>query len=88
MAPETAAEYGLEEGDWVSEGQILAELENDRERIQLEKADLTVAGLLLGTKTGRGYTVDMGEARTGWRDIPLPERVSRCVNEHAHSSQN
>ncbi|MCB1182456.1 efflux RND transporter periplasmic adaptor subunit [bacterium] len=33
----------VEEGDWVSEGQILAELENDRERIQLEKADLTVA---------------------------------------------
>ena len=33
----------VEEGDWVEEGQILAELENDRERIQLRKADLTVA---------------------------------------------
>ncbi|MDX2474679.1 MAG: efflux RND transporter periplasmic adaptor subunit, partial [Candidatus Krumholzibacteria bacterium] len=33
----------VEEGDWVEEGQILAEMENDRERIQLRKADLTVA---------------------------------------------
>ncbi len=33
----------VEEGDWVEEGQILAELENDRERIQLRKAELTVA---------------------------------------------
>ena len=33
----------VEEGDWVEEGQILAELENDRERIQLQKAELTVA---------------------------------------------
>ena len=41
--------------------------ETGRDRVTIE----TVAGLLLGTKTGRGYTVDMGEARTGWRDIPL-----------------
>jgi RND family efflux transporter MFP subunit len=33
----------VEEGDWVDEGQILAELENDRERIQLKKAELTLA---------------------------------------------
>ncbi len=33
----------VEEGDWVTEGQILAEMENDRERIQLRKAELTVA---------------------------------------------
>ena len=33
----------VEEGDWVEEGQILAELENDRERIQLKKAELTLA---------------------------------------------
>ena len=33
----------VEEGDWVEEGQILAELENDRERIQLRKAELTLA---------------------------------------------
>lgn len=32
----------VEEGDWVKKGQILAELENDRERIQLRKAELTV----------------------------------------------
>ncbi len=32
----------VEEGDWVEAGQVLAELENDRERIQLRKADLTV----------------------------------------------
>jgi len=32
----------VEEGDWVEEGQILAELENDRERIQLRKAELTL----------------------------------------------
>ncbi len=33
----------VEEGDWVTEGQILAELENDRERIQLRKAELSLA---------------------------------------------
>ncbi len=33
----------VEEGDWVEEGQVLAELENDRERIQLRKAELTLA---------------------------------------------
>jgi RND family efflux transporter MFP subunit len=33
----------VEEGDWVEEGQILAELENDRERIQLRKAELNLA---------------------------------------------
>jgi RND family efflux transporter MFP subunit len=33
----------VEEGDWVEQGQILAELENDRERIQLKKAELTLA---------------------------------------------
>lgn len=33
----------VEEGDWVTEGQILAELENDRERIQLRKAELNLA---------------------------------------------
>ncbi len=33
----------VEEGDWVKEGAILAEMENDRERIQLRKAELTVA---------------------------------------------
>jgi RND family efflux transporter MFP subunit len=32
----------VEEGDWVEEGRILAELENDRERIQLRKAELTL----------------------------------------------
>jgi membrane fusion protein (multidrug efflux system) len=33
----------VEEGDWVEQDQILAELENDREKIQLRKADLTLA---------------------------------------------
>ena len=33
----------VEEGDWVEEGRILAELENDRERIQLRQAELTLA---------------------------------------------
>lgn len=33
----------VEEGDWVEEGRILAELENDRERIQLHKAELNLA---------------------------------------------
>ncbi len=32
-----------EEGDWVETGAILVELENDREAIQLRKAELTVA---------------------------------------------
>jgi membrane fusion protein, multidrug efflux system len=31
----------VEEGDWVEKGAPLAELENDREKIQLRKADLT-----------------------------------------------
>jgi len=33
----------VEEGDWVEKRQILAEMENDRERIQLRKAELTAA---------------------------------------------
>ena len=33
---------GVEEGDWVEEGRILAELENNREQIQLRKAELTL----------------------------------------------
>jgi RND family efflux transporter MFP subunit len=33
----------VEEGDWVEQGDVLAELENDRERIQLRKADLTLS---------------------------------------------
>ncbi|MBE0566524.1 MAG: efflux RND transporter periplasmic adaptor subunit [Krumholzibacteria bacterium] len=33
----------VEEGDWVAKGDVLAELENDRERIQLRKAELTLA---------------------------------------------
>ncbi len=33
----------VEEGDWVSEGQILAEMENDRERIQLRQAELSLS---------------------------------------------
>jgi len=33
----------VDEGDWVEEGQILAELENDRERIQVRKCELTLA---------------------------------------------
>lgn len=32
----------VEEGDWVDEGEVLAELENDREAIQLRKAELTL----------------------------------------------
>lgn len=33
----------VEEGGWVEEGQVLAELENDREKIQLRKAELGLA---------------------------------------------
>lgn len=33
----------VEEGDWVEQGQILGELENDRERIQLRQAELSLA---------------------------------------------
>lgn len=33
----------VEEGDWVEDRQILAELENDRERIQVHKAELFLA---------------------------------------------
>jgi RND family efflux transporter MFP subunit len=33
----------VEEGDWVEKNQVLAELENDREKIQLRKAELTLA---------------------------------------------
>jgi membrane fusion protein (multidrug efflux system) len=33
----------IEEGDWVEQDQVLAELENDREKIQLRKAELTLA---------------------------------------------
>ena len=32
----------VEEGDWVQQGDVLAELENDREKIQLRKAELSM----------------------------------------------
>ena len=41
--------------------------ETGRDRIVIE----TVAGLLYGGKTIDGFTVDMGAARTEWREIPL-----------------
>ncbi|MCP4570745.1 MAG: efflux RND transporter periplasmic adaptor subunit [bacterium] len=37
------SKVAVEEGDWVQEGQLLAELENDREIIQLRKAELTLS---------------------------------------------
>jgi len=43
----------VEEGDWVEEGQILAEMENDRERIQLRKAELTVSDRARQVERGR-----------------------------------
>ena len=36
-------QVNVEEGDWVEKGQILGELENDRERIQLRQAELTLS---------------------------------------------
>lgn len=45
---------------------LLAE-ETGRNRVTVE----TVAGLLAGEANALGYTVDMGEARTGWQEIPL-----------------
>ncbi len=41
--------------------------ETGRKRVTIE----TVAGLLQGEANALGYTIDMGEARTGWQDIPL-----------------
>ncbi len=41
--------------------------ETGRDRVTIQ----TVAGLLLGERADRGYTVDMGEARTDWQAIPL-----------------
>lgn len=41
--------------------------ETGRKRVTVE----TVAGLLPGEANALGYTVDMGEARTGWQEIPL-----------------
>jgi RND family efflux transporter MFP subunit len=46
LVPRTGGRVHLvnvEEGDWVENRQILAELENDRERIRVRKAELTLA---------------------------------------------
>ena len=47
-------QVAVEEGQWVKQGQVLAELENDRERIQLEKADLAVADKARQLERSRG----------------------------------
>jgi membrane fusion protein, multidrug efflux system len=42
-APGRVDRVDYEEGDWAEEGAVLAELENDREKIQLKKAELSLA---------------------------------------------
>lgn len=62
-------QVAVEEGQWVKQGQVLAELENDRERIQLEKAELAVADKARLLERSRGMLEQELVSRQEFDDV-------------------
>ncbi len=62
-------QVAVEEGQWVKQGQVLAELENDRERIQLEKAELAVADKARQLERSRGMLAQELVSRQEFDDL-------------------
>lgn len=76
-------QVAVEEGQWVKEGQLLAELENDRERIQLEKAELTVADKARQLERGRGMMEQELVSRQEFDDLESAWRLAVAERELA-----
>jgi membrane fusion protein, multidrug efflux system len=78
----------VEEGDWVEQGTVLAELENDREKIQVRKADLTLADkkrlldrnreMLAGELISRQ---EFDDVESGWKLAEAERDLARLVLE-------
>lgn len=69
-------QVAVEEGQWVKQGQLLAELENDRERIQLDKAELTVADKARQLERSRGMLEQELVSRQEFDDLESAWRLA------------
>jgi membrane fusion protein (multidrug efflux system) len=69
-------QVAVEEGQWVKQGQVLAELENDRERIQLDKAELTVADRARQLERSRGMLEQELVSRQEFDDLESAWRLA------------
>ncbi len=70
----------VEEGDWVKQGQVLAELENDRERVQVRQAELKFEEQARELERRKSLleknlvTEEQFEATRGTHDLAVTER--------------
>lgn len=69
-------QVAVEEGQHVREGQVLAELENDRERIQLEKAELAVTDKARQLERSRGMLEQELVSRQEFDDVESAWRLA------------
>ncbi|MBM4131323.1 efflux RND transporter periplasmic adaptor subunit [bacterium] len=69
-------QVAVEEGQHVREGQVLAELENDRERIQLEKAELAVTDKARQLERSRGMLAQELVSRQEFDDVESAWRLA------------
>jgi len=72
-----------EEGDWVEKGAVLAELENDREQIQLRKAELTVADKLRQLDRSRSMLAEELISRQEFDDVESAWRMAEAERDLA-----
>lgn len=69
-------QVAVEEGQWVKQGQVLAELENDRERILLDKAELMVADKARQLERSRGMLDQELVSRQEFDDLESAWRLA------------
>lgn len=69
-------QVAVEEGQHVREGQVLAELDNDRERIQLEKAELAVTDKARLLERSRGMLEQELVSRQEFDDVESAWRLA------------
>lgn len=69
-------QVAVEEGQHVREGQVLAELDNDRERIQLEKAELAVTDKARLLERSRGMLEQELVSRQEFDDVDSAWRLA------------
>ena len=66
----------VEEGDWVGRGQVLAELENDREKVQLRQAELRLEDQRRQLERNRAF--ELAETDRDLARITLEETLIRA----------
>ncbi len=71
----------VEEGDWVEKEQILVELENDREVIQLHKADLTVGDKARQLERSRSMLAEELISRQEFDDVESAWRLANAERD-------